>query len=110
MARLPFLAFSAVAFATACGAGGDSWGVAPDGTVWTTHSRRFLYAPTLEFGEVSGARRYVSEVIDDIHGFSAVTTSTARVNLAPGARAERCACLTPDLNRTMCARSCRRSN
>ena len=27
----------------------DSRGVAPDGTVWTLHSKRFQYAPTFEF-------------------------------------------------------------
>ena len=61
----------------------DSWGVAPDGTVWTLHSKRFQYAPTFEFAAVPGACRYVSDVIDDIHGFSAVTSSCPRVDTAP---------------------------
>ena len=65
------------------------WGQSPDGTFWNNHTQRngkseeqrFIYAPTLEFKSVEGARAYVFEILDDIHEFHALTNSAAMVDL-----------------------------
>ena len=59
------------------------WGVAPDGTVWTDHSTRFINAPALEFPDVQSATAYIGEVIDDFHRTFAVTSATSIVSLEP---------------------------
>lgn len=71
-------------FAAALAVAGEApaWGVAPDGSVWTGHSKRFQFAPTLAFPEVAGAAAYHSEVIDDFHEMRTVTSSVSRVDLS----------------------------
>lgn len=59
------------------------WGVAPDGTVWTDHSTRFINAPALKFLDVQSATAYIGEVIDDFHRTFAVTSATSIVSLEP---------------------------
>jgi len=58
------------------------WGMAPDGTVWTEYSQRFIQSPTFKFEAVDGAATYVSEIFDDFHGVHAVTSTVPTVSLA----------------------------
>ena len=78
--------FAAACAAVACAAGADSgngrsWGVAPDGSVWTNHAKRFINAPALLFAEIQGATAYTSEIIDDIHNAHTVKSATNVVSL-----------------------------
>lgn len=40
---------------------------APDGTVWSAHASRFIFAPVIAFTNVDGAVRYEMEIVDDLH-------------------------------------------
>ena len=71
------------AIAVKVGSGCVQWGVAPDGTVWTDHSIRFIYPPTFKFPEVQGAVSYKSEVFDDFHEVRSVDSAGTVVSLEP---------------------------
>ena len=49
----------AMAAVAATATAGQPWGVAPDGTVWTDHSTRFINAPALKFADVQGGAEVV---------------------------------------------------
>jgi len=58
------------------------WGVAPDGSVWTIKSRRFLFAPYLAFETIPGAQSYRSDIIDDLHNITNVVAHEPVADLA----------------------------
>lgn len=80
LVRMTLTTFALLFAAGSLGAA-EQWGVAPDGTVWTGHSRRFINAPTFAFEPVAGALSYVSEVIDDFHDMRNVTNDGPVVSL-----------------------------
>ena len=80
--RTALCAFSALAATTAGTASAvQPWGVAPDGTVWTEHSKMFMDSPTFKFDAVAGATAYASEVFDDFHSVRTVASGGPVVSL-----------------------------
>lgn len=67
--------------AAATATAGQPWGVAPDGTVWTEHSKMFMDPPTFKFAAVTGATAYASEVFDDFHSVHTVASEGPIVSL-----------------------------
>ncbi len=55
---------------------------APDGTVWSVHASRFIFAPVIAFTNVDGAVRYEMEIVDDFHRLQYQTSPAPELDLS----------------------------